>query len=256
MFIVFASEPALIEYQEYKGELRAYQLYVELESIEPRALVYARSQVDRFLSSVNGSACALDPPDPDPITFRDILGEDLSYKGFLSSIDLDFKVSRTQGGGESSKAFGSYCRDGGISVDLMGEAAIEDGLTGIKGWRSIRSSGCQQTAYYKMRDALEWIESRLRVAVREASEELPNSTGFLRKLGQELGGLLSEFRACYPDLELRLSYEKDFYFEYGELRALINFKIILRDPQGLFIEGGEERKGFWCIRELVIFAGG
>lgn len=242
------------EYYEYKGELRAYQLYAELESIEPRAMIYARSQIDGFLASVNGSSCTAEPKNPDPNMFREILAEDLGYKGFLSSIDLNFIVSETLSEGASNEAFGSYCRRGGISVSVNGEVSIEDDFTGIKGRRYVQSIGCQQTAYYTMREALNWIESEIRVGVERSSKELPNVTRFLRALGEELRTSLLSFREIYPELELRLGFDKEFYLEEGELRAVLHFTLVLSDPYGIFIKYGEERKGFWCIREVVLVA--
>ncbi|MCS7102360.1 MAG: hypothetical protein NZ992_00575, partial [Candidatus Korarchaeum sp.] len=148
-FTVFVLQSGTqLEYYEYKGELRTHQLYVELESIEPRAMVYARSQVDAFLASANGSSCVVEPPNPDPNIFRDILSEDLAYKGFRSSISLRFTVSETQDKGTSNQIFGSYCRKGGISVRVSGGVSIEDVMIGIRGNRDVQSIGCQQTAYY------------------------------------------------------------------------------------------------------------
>ena len=254
-FVIFIQSGVQPEYHEYRGELRIHQLRVELESIEPRAMIYARSQVDRFLASVNGSACVLEPKKPDPNAFREILSEDLSYKGFLSSIELSFEISETGGEGPASEFFGSYCRKGGISVRLSGSASLEDDLTGINGRRGIKSLGCQQTAYYTMRRALNWAESGIREGVKRASRELPNSVEFFRRLNGELRELLISFRESYPELELRLMYDRDFYLEEGELRVLLRFTIVLKDPYGLFIKDGEERKGFWCLRELELVAG-
>ncbi|MEM0267989.1 MAG: hypothetical protein QXO55_04740 [Candidatus Korarchaeum sp.] len=242
------------EYYEYKGKLRINQLYAELESVEPRAMIYARSQVDSFLASVNGTACELDPV-IDPNMFSEAINEDLGYKGFLSSIDLKFSVFETEGGGASSEYFGSYCRKGGIGVRVKGEVSIEDELIEIRGRRAFESVGCQQTAYYAMKEALSWLESEIKAGVEEASGKLPNVTRFWETLNRKLNQVMVSFRETYPGLELRLRCEKDFYLEGGELKALVRFTLTLKDPEGLFIKSGEERKGFWCVREVVVVAG-
>ncbi|MCS7103457.1 MAG: hypothetical protein NZ992_06215, partial [Candidatus Korarchaeum sp.] len=83
-----------------------------------------------------------------------------------------------------------------------------------------------------------------------------NVTEFSRTLDWELRRSIYSFKEIYPELELLLKYERDFYLEGDELKAMLHFVLMLKDPQGLFIKDLEERRSFWCIREMVLIAGG
>lgn len=243
------------EYYLIKGELRAHQLYTELETFEPRALIYARSKIDDFLASANGTACILDPLDPRPEEFLEVMSDDLGYKAFLGSIDLDFRIFETNGEEVSNGVFGSYCRKGGIGVDVSGSVYLEDGLTGIRGARRIGSIGCQQTAYFEMKRLLERLDSEVRSAVWRASRELPNTTNFFKELNIYLKENLNQLRETHNEFEIKISYISKTYSKDEDLKVYLHFFIVVKDVKGVFILNGDEHEGFWCMRELILVAG-
>ncbi|MCC6028549.1 MAG: hypothetical protein LM591_00120 [Candidatus Korarchaeum sp.] len=237
------------EYYEYKGMLRAYSLYAELQSIEPRALIYARYKVDSFLYSMNGSPCD-SLPRIDDNEFRETIASDLSDKAFLPSIDLSFEAFETRGGEKGY--FGESCRNGGIGFTAKGRVSIEDGLTGIRGERSIDAMGCQVTAYYRMKRVLDWLERDIKAAVPRCSRHLDSSnlSAFFSCLKEAIAEMRKEYAS--EDLELRISFSHFYWFEDEEPRVYLHFYITLKDPYAVIIANGREYKGFVCLREMEI----
>jgi hypothetical protein len=240
------------EYYEYKGKLRAYSLYAELESIEPRALIYARYKVDSFLYSMNNTACNV-LPKIDGNEFREMIASDLSNKAFFPSIDLSFEAFETRGGEKGY--FGEKCRNGGIGFTAKGKVGIEDGLTGIKGERNIDAMGCGITAYYRMKRMLDWLERDIKNAVSRCSLEggLSTSKYNLSAFFSCLKEAVAEIRKEYAsDLELKINYSYFYWFEDGKPRVYLHLYITLKDPYALIIAKGREYKGFVCLREMEI----
>lgn len=238
-----------------KGKLRSYQIYAEVESFEPRAMIYARSKIDDFLATMNGSTCSTEPKAPQSDEFVEVLGEDLSDKAFAHTIAVNFEVFEAGGSESSHEAFGSYCRDGGIGVKAYGYIEVKDEFTGMRGERRFEARGCQQTAYFKMRKLLDKIEEEVRKAFNDSSRGASNTKDFLRKLNSRLKNLMSSLREALEEgIEVKVNYKVDFYPRSDSLEAHMHFSIIMKDERGVFILNGEERRGFWCVRELVLIA--
>ncbi len=236
------------EYYEYKGRLRAYSLYAELESMEPRALIYARYKIDSFLYSMNGSSCN-SLPSVDGNEFREVMDGDLNDKGFLPTIDLSFEVFETRG--RERGYFGERCRNGGIGFSVRGRTSIEDGLTEIRGDRSISAMGCQITAYYRMKRILDWLERDIKTLVSKCDRGAhENLSAFFRCLKEGIAEIRKEYTE--EDLELKINYSYFYWFEDENPRVYLHFSIVLKDPYAIIIANRREYKGFLCLREMEI----
>jgi len=234
------------EYYLYKGRLKAHYLYAELESMEPRALIYARYKIDSFLYSMNGSSCN-SLPSIDGNEFREVMDADLNNKGFFPTIDLSFEAFETQG--RERGYFGERCRNGGIGFTVSGRASIEDGLTGIRGSRTINAMGCQITAYYRMKSILDWLERDIKILASKCNGD-ENLSAFFHCLKEGIAEIRREY--AEEDLELKINYSYFYWFENEKPRVYLHFNIALKDPYAIIIANGREHKGFLCLREVEI----
>ncbi|MDK2371866.1 MAG: hypothetical protein QI197_00535 [Candidatus Korarchaeota archaeon] len=234
----------------YMGELRMYEISAEADTLKARSLIFARSWVDRWLAEVNATACEELPLPPNGSLFVQLLREDMTSKGFSVMGDLRYSIGESREGDASDKAFGGYCRDGGIKVIASSRLTIRDDLLGIKARRYFGIEACQPTAYFLIREVLTDLRHRTISIVREAFSSEENVTAALQEMREELASLVRYLRRNLTDegISLRLTYTTEFAGE----EIAIAFKAVVFDEEAIIIRDGRLRRGFSCIREWEI----
>ncbi len=155
----------------YRAEVRAYQAHAELETMGPRAMVFARVYLDSWLMKQNQTTCTATPPKIPSIEVQAAIRDDLRRKGFSGGLYIDYSLGRGESGMPSDQSFSGFCREGSILVKAMGYAEVIDPFFGIKGERDIDTQGCQPTAYFYMKEKLDNLSKKLEQLIYQATAE-------------------------------------------------------------------------------------
>ncbi len=220
-----------------RAELRAYQIFAELETMGPRAMVYSRAYLDSWLKEVNGSECFEVPPDVPELEFMKDIREGLEEKGLSGGVVVHFTVLRGREGDESDPSFSGLCREGSILVKADLYSSVSDPMTGVKGERELTVQGCQPTAYFFMRDYLNNLSKKLGQLVKRAVEENLSLEELLELIKLNLTLEVADMPAGFTA-----------YWTVYSFPGLIRVVFRIKDGLAEFYHGGELHKGFYCRR--------
>lgn len=214
----------------YRNEVRIYEISAEADTLEERAMIFARSSLDAWLYNVNGSECELDPPVPSGSYFISLLNEDLAGKAFQLKGSLDYAIDEAVDYVKSDPAFGGSCREGGIAVHLKGNLEITDQIAPLSAKRSFESAGCQPTAYYLIRRLFLSLQTDSREEIRKAFKNAVTLASAFNQVYLTLNTINKRYRDDLMDKGLRISLNYTWRVEdVREKYDLLGYDVIKGD---------------------------
>ncbi len=238
----------------YRGELRLWELYAEADSLKARSIIFARYSIDSWLYDVNGSACYIDPMPPNGSAFLTLLSKDWTRKGFSYRGSISYNVFRSKEGQRSDPLFGGRCREGGIGLKVTGKISMIDNMLHMEANRNFDAVACQPTAYFSLRETLEYLKIETSRIVRRSFLINENLSDALNDVKSSLRQLIIVMREklLSEGIDLRFYYYTKLVPRGNEEEISFIFHVILIDNLAEYTHLGKIMRKFYCIREWEV----